>query len=61
MNKIKTVDMVRHIRDTQYEITKEKSLEDLKAYFHQEAKIANDEINSLSKKSRKTTDRLTNR
>jgi hypothetical protein len=61
MNKIKTIDMVRRIRDTQYEITKKKSLEELKAYFHQEAKRANDEINNLSKKYHKTTDRLTNR
>lgn len=59
MNKIKTIDMVRRIRDTQYEITKEKSLEELKAYFHQEAKRANDEMNNLSEKFRKTTDRLT--
>lgn len=59
MNKIKTIEMVRRIRDTQYEITKEKSLEELKAYFHQEAKRANDEMNNLSEKFRKTTDRLT--
>jgi len=45
MNKIKTIDMVRRIRDTQYEITKEKSPRELKAYFHQEAKRADDEIN----------------
>ncbi len=57
MNKIKTIDMVRRIRDTQYEITKEKSLEELKAYYHQEAQKANDEINKLSEKYSKTTDR----
>jgi len=61
MNKIKTVDMVRRIRDIQYEITKEKSLKELKAYFHQEAKRANKEINKLSEKYRKATDHLTNR
>ncbi len=61
MDKIKTIDMVRRIRDTQYEITKEKSSEELKAYFHQEAKRADYEINKLSIKCRKTTDHLTSR
>ncbi|MDR4507647.1 MAG: hypothetical protein MRJ65_05320 [Candidatus Brocadiaceae bacterium] len=61
MNKINTIDMVRSIRDTQYEITKEKSPEELKAYFHQEAKKSINEINKLSGKHHKATDHLTNR
>ena len=52
MEKIKAVDMVRRIRDEQYDLTKDKLNEELKVYFHHEAKLANAEAVKLLKKRR---------
>ncbi|MBC8385252.1 MAG: hypothetical protein H8E57_07010 [Candidatus Cloacimonetes bacterium] len=43
MEKIKTVEMVRNIRDKEYLTTKNMSKEELIDYFHKKAKSVNDE------------------
>jgi hypothetical protein len=40
---IQAVELVRQIRDQHYEILKDKSREEIKAFFHREAAVANAE------------------
>jgi hypothetical protein len=44
---IKAVELVRQIRDQHYEILKDKSREEIKAFFHREAAAANAEAEQL--------------
>ena len=44
MEVIKTVDMVRNIRDKEYLATKDLSKEELIEYFHKKAKTVNDKV-----------------
>ncbi len=44
MEVIKTVDMVRKIRDKEYLATKDLSKEELIEYFHKKAKTVNDKV-----------------
>ena len=63
MAKIDAVAVVRRIRDRQYDLTKDQPDEDLKAFFHSEAELANAEAMKLVKKpqQRKQTRPLTRR
>ncbi len=52
METVKAVEMVRKIRDKQYEETKGMSNEELKLYFHRGAELANKKVsNSKQKKT----------
>jgi hypothetical protein len=42
-NEIKTLELVRRIRDEQADLWREKSREEIQAFFHQEAEAANEE------------------
>ncbi|MCK4311190.1 MAG: hypothetical protein KAW88_00470 [Candidatus Cloacimonetes bacterium] len=54
MEVIKTVDMVRKIRDKEYLATKNMSTEELIEYFHKKAKTVNDKVlKYLRKKNKK--------
>jgi hypothetical protein len=44
---IKAVELVRQIRDQHYKILKDKSREEIKAFFHREAAAANAEAEQL--------------
>jgi hypothetical protein len=44
---IKAVELVRQIRDQHYEILKDKSRAEIKAFFHREAAAANAEAEQL--------------
>jgi hypothetical protein len=44
---IKAVELVRQIRDQHYEVLKDKSREEIKAFFHREAAAANAEAEHL--------------
>jgi hypothetical protein len=44
---INAVELVRQIRDQHYEILKDKSREEIKAFFHREAAAANAEAEQL--------------
>ena len=50
METIKAVEMIRQIRDSEYKITKNMSDEALKNYFHNNAKLVNDEALKFIKK-----------
>ena len=51
---IKAVELVRQIRDQHYEILKDKSREEIKAFFHREAAAANAEAEQLLQKEHPT-------
>ena len=44
---IKAVELVRQIRDQHYELLKDQSREEIKAFFHREAAAANAEAEQL--------------
>jgi hypothetical protein len=52
---VQAVDLVRQIRNQQYEILKDKSREEIKAFFHREAAAANAEAEQLLEHERPTT------
>lgn len=49
---IKAVEMVRQIRDEHDELLKNKSIEEIKAFYHQKAEIVNDRARRLLQQSR---------
>ncbi len=51
---IKAVELVRQIRDQHYELLKDKSCEEIKAFFHREAAAANAEAERLLQKEHPT-------
>ena len=51
---IKAVEVVRQIRDQHYALLKDKSREDIKRFFHQEAAASNAEVKQLLQKERAT-------
>ena len=53
METIKTIDMIRKIRDEQYILTKDMSEQEFIAFFHNKAEKANKEALSLLKKRQK--------
>ena len=53
--KIKAVELVRQIRDQYYTLLRDKSREDIKRFFHQEAAAANAEAEQLLQQERSTT------
>jgi hypothetical protein len=55
---IKAVELVRHIRDQHYALLKNKSLEEVKAFFRQEATAANAEAKSLLREQTANYDHL---
>lgn len=55
MEKLDAVAVVRQIRDSQYELTKNKSNEELKTYFRNEAELANVTARKLKRKRRSET------
>jgi len=54
METIKTVKMVRQIRDAQYLLTKDMSNEEFMSYIRQKAKLANDQAYEFIKKNSKS-------
>ena len=52
MEKIKAMEMVRQIRDAEFEITKDMTNEELKEYYHREARSANEAALKLLKKQK---------
>ncbi len=52
MKKIKTIDMVRKIRDKQYALTKDMSPDELIQFYRNKAEAANKEALNLLKKQR---------
>ena len=48
MEEIKSVEMIRKIRDAQYAATKMMSPEKLKAYFQSEARLAEEEAERIN-------------
>jgi predicted metal-dependent hydrolase len=52
---IKTVELVRQIRDQHYALLKDKSREDIKRFFHQEAAASNAEAEQLLQHERSPT------
>ena len=52
MEKLDAIAVVRRIRDSQYELTKHKSNEELKTYFRHEAELANAAVMKLRRKRR---------
>jgi hypothetical protein len=54
-NEIKILDLVRRIRDEQYERTKNMSMEELLQFYHREASVADQEaLRLLEKRSAAT-------
>jgi hypothetical protein len=53
METIKTVKMVRQIRDAQYLLTKDMSNEEFMSYIRQKAKLANDQAYEFIKRNSK--------
>jgi len=58
MAEIKVLDMVRHIRDAQYEQTKDMSREELKEYFRKEAARMDSQAQHLLREQAKKLDVL---
>lgn len=54
MAQIKALDMVRRIRDTQYEQTRDMSREELKEYFRKEAARMDSQAQRLLREQAKT-------
>ena len=53
METIKAVEMIRKIRDSQYQVTKNMTNEELIEYFRKKAKSANDEALNFINRRRK--------
>jgi hypothetical protein len=49
-NEIKTLELVRRIRDEQAELLQDKSVAEIQAFFRQEAEAANEEAMRLLRK-----------
>jgi hypothetical protein len=52
---IKAIELVRQIRNQHYELLKDRSREESKAFFHREAAAANAEAERLSEQEGPTT------
>ena len=52
---VQAVELVRQIRNQHYEILKDKSREEIKAFFHREAAAAKAEAEQLLEQERATT------
>jgi hypothetical protein len=52
---VQAVELVRQIRNHQYDILKDKSRQEIKAFFHREAAAANAEAEQLLEHERPTT------
>jgi len=52
---VQAVELVRQIRNHQYDILKDKSRQEIKAFFHREAAAANAEADQLIEHDRPTT------
>jgi hypothetical protein len=52
---VQAIELIRQIRDQHYEILKDKSREEIKAFFHREAVAANAEAEQLLEQERPTT------
>jgi hypothetical protein len=53
---IKAVELIRQIRNQHYELLKDQSREEIKAFFHREAAAANTEAEQLLEQERPPTE-----